>query len=89
MSRLTLQTGPGVFEVLANVCRSYQEAVKQFVENSADAIQQAGTDEGRISVHLRYEPDSEPDRHLKAITIADNGIGMNREKMRYILQHIF
>jgi len=88
LARLTLQTGPGVFEVLANVCRSYQEAVKQFVENSADAIQQAGADEGRISIHLRYEPDSEPNRHLKTITIADNGIGMSKEKMRYILQHI-
>jgi hypothetical protein len=88
LSRLTLQTGPGVFEVLANVCRSYQEAVKQFVENSADAIQQAGTDEGRISIHLRYEASGESDRQLRAITVADNGIGMNREKMRYILQHI-
>ncbi len=80
MARLKLQTGPGVFEVLADVCRNYQEAVKQFVENSADAIQQLGTDEGRIMVHLQYDLDREQNRHLKQITIADNGIGMNKEK---------
>ncbi len=88
MTRLTLQTGPGVFEVLANVCRSYQEAVKQFVENSADAIQQASTDEGRISVHLQCDLDSEQNRLLKTITITDDGIGMSKEKMERILQHI-
>jgi len=88
LARLKLQTGPGVFEVLADVCRNYQEAVKQFVENSADAIQQLGTDEGRIMVHLQYDLDREQNRHLKQITIADNGIGMNKEKMRYVLQHI-
>jgi hypothetical protein len=59
---LTLQTGPGVFEVLAHVCRSHQEAVKQFVENSADAIQQLSTDEGRMSVILEYLP-SENEHH--------------------------
>jgi hypothetical protein len=89
LSRVTLQTGPGVFEVLANVCRSHQEAVKQFVENSADAIQQAITDERRISVHLQYASGSdEKARSLKNIVIADNGIGMNKEKMKYILGHI-
>ncbi len=88
MTRLTLQTGPGVFEVLANVCRSYQEAAKQFVENSADAIQQASTDEGRISVHLQCDLDSGQNRLLKTITITDNGIGMSKEKMGRILQHI-
>ncbi len=89
MSRVTLQTGPGVFEVLANVCRSHQDAVKQFVENSADAIQQAITDERRISVHLQYASGSdEKARSLKNIVIADNGIGMNKEKMKYILGHI-
>ena len=88
MAKLQLQTGPGVFEVLANVCRSYQEAVKQFVENSADAIQQGGSDEGRVSIHLEYDLDEERNRHLKTITIADNGIGMNKEKMRRVLQHI-
>lgn len=90
MARLTLQTGPGVFEVLAHVCRSHQEAVKQFVENSADAIQQLSTDEGRISVILEYLP-SENEHHgriLKRILVADNGIGMDREKMRSILQRI-
>ena len=88
MAKLQLQTGPGVFEVLANVCRSYQEAVKQFVENSADAIQQAGSDEGRISIRLQYDLDREQNRHLRTITITDNGIGMSREKMRRVLQHI-
>ena len=82
MAKLQLQTGPGVFEVLANVCRSYQEAVKQFVENSADAIQQGGSDEGRVSIHLEYDLDEERNRHLKTITIADNGIGMNTHAIR-------
>ena len=90
MARLTLQTGPGVFEVLAHVCRSHQEAVKQFVENSADAIQQLSTDDGRISVILEYLP-SENEHHgrtLSRIVVADNGIGMDREKMKAILQRI-
>jgi hypothetical protein len=34
MARVNLKTGSGVFEVLAHVCRSPQEAVKQFVENA-------------------------------------------------------
>ena len=89
MSRVTLQTGPGVFEVLANVCRSQREAVKQFVENSADAIQQATTDERRISVHLQYASGGdEKAGSLKNIVVSDNGIGMSKEKMKYILGHI-
>jgi len=89
LSRVTLQTGPGVFEVLANVCRSHQEAVKQFVENSADAVQQAAGDEKHISVHLQYASDIDGAmRRLKNIVIADNGIGMNSDKMKYILGHI-
>jgi hypothetical protein len=87
---LTLQTGPGVFEVLAHVCRSHQEAVKQFVENSADAIQQVSTEEGRISVILEYLPSGNGDRGrvLQRILVADNGLGMDREKMKSILQRI-
>ena len=90
MSKLKLQTGPGVFEVLSNVCRNHQEAIKQFVENSADAIQQATTDDRRISVRLQYKPTKTGDggRVLKSIIIADNGIGMGKEKMRHVLQHI-
>jgi len=90
MARLTLQTGPGVFEVLAHVCRSHQEAVKQFVENSADAIQQVSAEEGRISVILEYLPSGNGDRGrvLQRILVADNGIGMDREKMKSILQRI-
>ncbi|MDD5510230.1 MAG: ATP-binding protein [Dehalococcoidales bacterium] len=89
MSRVTLQTGPGVFEVLANVCRSHQEAVKQFVENSADAVQQAAGDEKHISIHLQYASDIDGAvRRLKNIVVADNGIGMNSDKMKYILGHI-
>lgn len=90
MARLMLQTGPGVFEVLAHVCRSHQEAIRQFVENSADAIQQLSTDEGRISIILEYQPS--PNQHhsriLKRIVVADNGIGMDRDKMKSILQRI-
>lgn len=90
MARLMLQTGPGVFEVLAHVCRSHQEAIKQFVENSADAIQQLSTDEGRISVVLEYLPsqNEHQGRTLSRIAVADNGIGMDEEKMKSILQRI-
>jgi Histidine kinase-, DNA gyrase B-, and HSP90-like ATPase len=90
MARLNLQTGPGVFEVLAHVCRSHQEAIKQFVENSADAIQQLSTDEGRVSVILEYLPseNEHPGRTLSRILVADNGIGMDREKMKSVLQRV-
>jgi len=90
MATLSLQTGPGVFEVLAHVCRSHLEAVKQLVENSADAIQQAFTEEGRISIQLQYEETNgeQSPKRLKTITVADNGIGMSREKMEWVVQHI-
>ena len=90
MSRVSLKTGPGVFEVLASVCHSHQEALKQFVENAADAIQQLGTDEGRISIQLQYEEPKEEltTRALKNIVISDNGIGMRRKKMKHVLEHI-
>jgi hypothetical protein len=90
MATLMLQTGPGVFEVLANVCRSHYEAIKQFVENAADAIQQVGTDEGRISIQLCREEsgNGQGTKVLKRIIIADNGVGMTADKMKQILQHI-
>ncbi|MFC2019832.1 ATP-binding protein, partial [Chloroflexota bacterium] len=90
MARLTLQTGPGVFEVLANVCHSHQDAASQFVENAADAIQQLGIDGGRISINLQYKetPDAEEPRVLKNIVISDNGVGMSKEKMQQIIKHI-
>ena len=50
MARVSLKTGPGVFEVLAHVCRSPQEAVKQFVENAADAVDQVEAEERSISI---------------------------------------
>ena len=50
MAKVTLHTGPGVFEVLAHVCRSPSEVLKQFVENAADAIEQAKTEEGQILI---------------------------------------
>jgi len=90
LAKVKLQTGPGVFETLASVCRSHQEAVKQFVENSADAIQQAGTDEGHISIRLQYETadNEQKTKLLKSIIIIDNGIGISKDKMRQIPQHI-
>lgn len=90
MSRVTLHTGPGVFEVLANVCRHPQEAVKQFVENAADAIEQAKTDEGHISLKLQYgaAANGEARGPLKSIAIQDNGAGMTPEKMKQVLQRI-
>lgn len=91
MGKVMLQTGPGVFETLASVCHNHREAAKQFVENSADAIQQLCTDEGRISIQLKYEPSESawsPTRQLKSIVVSDNGIGMNHLKMEQVLQHI-
>lgn len=90
MARVKLTTGTGVFAVLANVCRNPQEALKQFVENAADAIEQASGRRGVISVRLRYEPSGNggTERVLKSIVIEDNGVGMSREKMRQVLGHI-
>lgn len=90
MTRLMLQTGPGVFEVLANVCRGYHEAIKQFVENSADAIQQACIDEGRLSIQLHGEDggNGQGVGRLTSIVVTDNGVGMSKEKMKQVLQHI-
>ncbi len=48
MTTVKLHTGPGVFEVLVNVCRNPQEALKQFVENAADAA--------NILKYLEYLP---------------------------------
>ncbi len=90
MAEVKLQTGPGVFEVLSHVCRSPHEALKQFVENSADAIEQAKEKDGSISVHLQYTQDVEPDRPhlLKSIVVEDNGVGMDWAKMQQVVQHI-
>lgn len=90
MANVKLTTGPGVFEVLANVCRNPQEALKQFVENAADAIDQTKTDEGYIRLMLQYKPagNGEAVRSLHSIAIQDNGVGMTPEKMKQVLQRI-
>ncbi len=90
MSKVRLHTGPGVFEVLANVCRNPQEALKQFVENAADAIEQAKTDEGHIKLRLQYESadSTSTERSLRSIAIQDNGVGMTPEKMKQVLHRI-
>jgi hypothetical protein len=90
MARVTLHTGTGIFAVLAKICRNPQEALKQFVENAADAVEQADTGEGRISIQLKYETSGdEPVQHfLKSIVVEDNGVGMSREKMYQILSSI-
>jgi hypothetical protein len=90
MARVRLHTGPGIFEVLANVCRNPQEAIKQFVENAADAIEQARTDEGYISIKLQYEPvdNGRAKGSLKSIAIHDNGVAMTSEKMKQVLKRI-
>ncbi len=90
MTELALRTGAGVFEVLANVCRSPQEALRQFVENAADAIEQAKTDEGHIRLKLRYQPVSNGHTgvSLQGITIQDNGVGMTLDKMKQVPQRI-
>jgi hypothetical protein len=87
MAQVKLHTGPGVFAVLANVCRSPQEALKQFVENAADAIEQAKIEDGQITIRLQYT-DGLTANPLKQIAIQDNGVGMTPEKMRQVLNSI-
>ena len=90
MAKITLHTGPGVFEVLAHVCRSPSEALKQFVENAADAIEQAKTEEGQILIKLTYQPvlNGLSAHALQKITVEDNGVGITPEKMKQVLQQI-
>jgi hypothetical protein len=90
MAKLKLHTGTGIFAVLANVCRNPQEALKQFVENAADAIEQADEPEGHISIQLKFEPSGNGNAQstLKSIVIEDNGVGMSREKMHQVLGRI-
>jgi hypothetical protein len=90
MARVLLCTGPGVFEVLARVCRNPQEALKQFVENAADAVDRPVTEDGRVEIRLDYSPraDGNGQAVLEQITVADNGVGMGVEKMRDVLQRI-
>ena len=90
MAKVKLHTGTGVFAVLANVCRNPQEALKQFVENAADAIEQASAQGGRISIKLKYEPsgNGHVQNTLKSIVIEDNGVGMSQEKMHQVLGRI-
>ncbi len=91
MAKIKLHTGPGVFEVLSHVCRSPQEAMKQFVENAADAIELLGIEEGEILIKLTYQTvgsNGSSGRILKSIAIQDNGVGMAQQKMRQVLQQI-
>ena len=90
MTGINLHTGPGVFAVLANVCRNPLEAVKQFVENAADAIEQAKIEDGHISLQLKCQSPATGQSKgiLKSIIVRDNGVGMTPDKMRQVLQHI-
>lgn len=94
MAKVALHTGPGVFEVLANVCRNPQEALRQFVENAADAIEQAKTGEGHISLKISLKPqytvsgNGQAELLLQSIAVQDNGVGMTPEKMRQVLNRI-
>ncbi|MBI4267316.1 MAG: ATP-binding protein [Chloroflexi bacterium] len=90
MAKVKLHTGPAVFAVLANVCRNPQEALKQFVENAADAIDQAKIDEGYIRLKLEYEPGNNGHRSgvLRRLAIEDNGGGLTPEKMSQVINRI-
>jgi len=89
MAEVKLQTGTGVFEVLAHVCRSPMEAFRQFVENSADAIEQVAEKEGfiRITLERKKAPDSRESLPVN-ISVQDNGIGMSQDKARQVVQTI-
>ncbi len=87
MAQFQLQTGAGVFDVLAHVCRSPLEALKQFVENAADAIEQAGNGQGRVVVCLETGGEGGTS-FLESITVEDNGVGLSREKMEQVLAHV-
>ena len=90
MAKVRLHTGPGVFQVLANVCRNPQEALKQFVENAADAIEQARPEEGHIWIRLHYGTagNGHNEGALQHISIRDNAGGMSPEKMKQVLHRI-
>lgn len=85
MSMIDLQTGTRVFEVLAYLCHSPLEALKQFVENGSDAIGQAGRSDGQIRIRLDHSPSRQSS---PMIVVEDNGIGMDSAKMSRILQRI-
>src|SRR4030042_1550262 len=86
MAEIRLQTGSRVFEVLAYLCHSPLEALKQFVENGADAIEQSAKDDGCIRIRLEHSQCQQNRPHI--ITIEDNGIGMSSKKMNQIIQNI-
>ncbi len=90
MAKVKLRTGPGVFAVLANVCRNPQEALKQFVENAADAVDQSKTEEGYIRLKLEYAPSGNGTKQgtLHRLAVEDNGWGMTLEKMGQVLNRI-
>ena len=90
MSIVQLQTGPGVFEVLAHVSRSPEEALKQFVENAADAVELSKQSEGRIDIELKRLPrlGHRGKGPVSAIIIKDNGIGMGLDKLYQIAKSI-
>lgn len=80
---VSLGTGLGVYDVLAHICRSPLEALRQFIENGADAIEIAAEPQGRILVHLAQADGAEPE-----LWVEDNGFGMTPEKMAQVLQNI-
>lgn len=81
--QISLGTGPGVYGVLAHICRSPLEAVRQFVENAADAIQVAGEPAGHIDIHAVSVT-----RQGLVLTIEDNGAGISPDKMAQVLRTI-
>ncbi|MBI4282718.1 MAG: ATP-binding protein [Chloroflexi bacterium] len=86
MSEVRLQTGLHIFEVLANVCHSPLEAMEQFVENAADAVEQTGVAGGCIRIHLEHSAEGQEASSM--IMVEDNGIGLGPEKMRQVVQRI-
>ena len=81
--RLTLQVAAQVIKrISANLYRSPAGAIKELVSNSFDAL----ATEVRVKFFLNY--DVKGTLFFKKIVVADNGDGMDLDKLIHVLTHI-
>ena len=85
---IRVETGERILEVIAAISGEVLERFYQFVENAADAIEEAHDDEGVIHVELVRLPLKGTGRRgrsrVEYVVIRDNGIGMSAESMREV-----